>query len=490
MLRVTSKRRILRLAALAVIGGTGCVPSAQSEQSVVLKPGQNLEAIVAQAPEGMRFQFEPGIYRQQTIRPKNRQEFIGQDGTILSGAMELKAWQKRSGFWHTKNTLPRPLPSDDDVCASGRDLCHFREDLFFDGRLYERVGSLDDLAPGTWHYKNRRAYLADDPTGRSVELSVTPLAIGANADDVVLKNLIVEKYASLAQQGAIEFYDGRGWLLSNVTARWNHGVGLSFGPGTRVRGGSFSHNGQLGIKGTGEGSRIEGVEIAYNNHAGYSARWEAGGTKFYRTKGLVVRNACVHHNDGPGLWTDIDNIDVLYEDNTVFLNANDGIKHEISYDAIIRDNVVGHNGYGHDIWLWGAQILVQNSQNVKIYRNLVEVSKRFGNGIGVVHQDRGEGEYGPWNAVSNSVHQNTVVHLGSSRGQSGVARDTDDNWFWSESANSFGWNTYIVPDETSEYWTFDDRDLVWNDVKKLRYLERNSERIVEQRTPMDLSCNR
>jgi len=35
-----------------------------------LTPGQNLEAIVAHAPEGTRFRFEPGIYRQQTIRPK------------------------------------------------------------------------------------------------------------------------------------------------------------------------------------------------------------------------------------------------------------------------------------------------------------------------------------------------------------------------------------------------------------------------------------
>ena len=86
------------------------------------------------------------------------------------------------------------------------------------------------------------------------------------------------------------------------------------------------------------------MEIAFNNYAGYKADWEAGGTKFWATTGLVVRNSCVHHNAGPGLWTDYDNIDTLYEGNIVFSNANDGIKHEISYDAIIRDNIVAGNG--------------------------------------------------------------------------------------------------------------------------------------------------
>ena len=30
--------------------------------------------------------------------------------------------------------------------------------------------------------------------------------------------------------------------------------------------------------------------------------------------------------------------------------------------------------YGHDIWLWGSQILVQNSSNVEVYGNTVYVA--------------------------------------------------------------------------------------------------------------------
>jgi Right handed beta helix region len=484
---MSNRRGVLRLFALALTASTGCGLSAQEGPTVALNPGQDLRAVVADSPEGTRFYFNRGVYRQQTIFPKNRQKFIGQDGVILSGAMELASWKKEAGFWQTEDDLPPPLRASGG-CDDGRDLCKPREDLFVNNRLYERVESLRDLGPGRWLYHNGRAYLTDDPTGQSVELGVTPVAFSGDAEDVVLENLVVEKYASDAQRGAIEFYDGRGWSISNVIARWNHGVGLFFGPEARVRGGSFSHNGQLGMAGTGDGSVVERVEIAYNNYAGYSVRWEAGGTKFHRTSGLVVRGSCVHNNRGPGLWTDIDNIDVVYEGNKVFSNANDGIKHEISYHAVIRDNIVADNGKRHDIWLWGSQILIQNSQDVQVHDNLVEVSDRYGNGISVIHQERGPGKYGPRNGVNNNVYNNTIVHLGKN-GQSGIAKDADEHILWYEDGNKFDWNTYLVADGGGKYWHLNDLGLRWDEANDLGY-ERHGKLVVEQRRPLELSCER
>jgi Right handed beta helix region len=488
MLRMMSRERIAWLVALTIIFSAGCVLSAQSPQTVVVKPGQDIQEMVANSPEGTRFRLEPGVYRQQTIYPQDRQEFIGQEGVILSGAMELRSWTKESGLWKHED-LPHPLPSHGE-CENGWELCRLREDLFIDGRLYERVASLDELGSGQWYFEDRRAYLADDPTGQSVELSVTPLAFGGDAEDVMLQDLIIEKYASDSQHGAIYIDDSRGWRLSNVSARWNHGAGLSFGPETLVQGGSFSHNGQVGILGIGERTRIEGAEIAFNNYAGYDAKWEAGGTKFWRNKGLVVQNSCVHHNNGPGLWSDIDNVDVVFENNKVFMNADDGIKFEISYGAVIRNNVVAYNGTsGFDDWLWGSQILIQNSSNVRVYENVVEVSSEFGNGIGVIHQDRGDGAYGPWNATNNSIQDNTIVHLGD-RGESGVVTDTDgEDWFWKDADNIFDGNTYIVADGGGEYWTLKDGSEVWDNLKHLGF-EKTGELIVEQRAPMELSCDR
>jgi Right handed beta helix region len=486
MVLLRSTPTTFRLAALAIVVSTSCVQSAQEEPTVVLRPGQNLQAFVARSPEGTRFSLEPGVYRRQTIRPKDRQQFIGQDGVVLNGAMQLTSWTREAGFW-TSGLLPSPLHSRGE-CEDGRDLCTLREDLFFNGRLYRRVEFLDDLGPRKWYYENRRAYLADDPTGRSVELGVTPLAFGGDAQDVVLRDLIIEKYASNAQEGAIFIDEARGWLIANVTARWNHGAGLSFGPQTRVQGGSFSHNGQIGIVGSGEGARIQGVEIAFNNFAGYEPGWEAGGTKFWATSGLVVRNSCIHHNGGPGLWTDFDNIGTVYQGNIVFLNAKEGIKHEISYDATIRNNVVAANGRYKDNWLWGSQILIQNSSNAEVFRNLVEIPGNFGNGIGIVHQDRGAGAYGPWHAVRNTVHDNTIVHLGS-HGQNGVVTDEDDDSYWSEAGNRFDRNTYVVAERETAYWTSHDENAAWDDLGELGF-ESNGELTVEQRAATARSCDR
>ena len=145
MPRATSRPSGLWLGAVATIGITGCTVAAQSQQTVVLKPGQNLQAVVAHAPERTRFLFEPGIYRQQTIRPKSRQEFIGQEGAILSGAMVLASWTNHSGLW-VHEGLPRPLRFHGE-CEDGGQLCQFREDLFIDDRVYTRVENLDDLPP-------------------------------------------------------------------------------------------------------------------------------------------------------------------------------------------------------------------------------------------------------------------------------------------------------------------------------------------------------
>jgi Right handed beta helix region len=485
--KLQSRPSILLFSVAAITVGAGCALLAGEDGTITLRPGQDLQAIVQDSPEGTHFHFAPGIYRQQTIHPKSRQEFIGQDGVILNGAMKLTSWSKQGRLWHTEDELPPPLPASGG-CQKGRDLCELREDLFVNDRLYVRVESDGELGPGQWYYQDGRAYLADDPTGQAVEPGVTPVAFAGDADDVVLRDLVVEKYASEAQHGAIEFYDGRGWSIVNVTARWNHGVGLFFGPEARVSGGFFGHNGQLGMAGTGNDSVVERAEIAYNNYAGFSARWEAGGTKFHRTRGLVVRDSCVHHNGGPGLWTDIDNIQTLYYGNKVFSNANDGIKHEISYKSIIRNNVVAHNGKQHDTWLWGSQILIQNSNNVRVYDNLVQVSDEFGNGISVIHQDRGEGEYGAWVGFNNHIYRNIIIHSGR-RGQSGVAKDTDDHILWHEDGNKYDRNTYVVPNGSGAYWHFNDLGLGWDEVKDLGY-ERRGELVIEQRRPTELSCDR
>jgi hypothetical protein len=143
------------------------------------------------------------------------------------------------------------------------------------------------------------------------------------------------------------------------------------------------HNGQIGVVGgEGGGIVVADNEIAFNNTAGFSGYWEAGGTKFLYTRDLVVRSNHVHHNDGPGLWTDVENVNTLYESNNVHENSGIGIQHEISYSAMIRNNVVLNNGADTNDWLWGAQIMISGSSDVEVYSNKV-ASPPGGQGIAV-----------------------------------------------------------------------------------------------------------
>ena len=111
------RSRILWLAALGVIGSTSCVLLAQTPHTISVTPGQNIQQTVDNAPEGTRFLFAPGIYRQQTIIPKNRQQFIGQDGVIMNGAMALTSWTQVAGFWQADG-LPVPWTSTENATTA------------------------------------------------------------------------------------------------------------------------------------------------------------------------------------------------------------------------------------------------------------------------------------------------------------------------------------------------------------------------------------
>jgi parallel beta-helix repeat protein len=166
----------------------------------------------------------------------------------------------------------------------------------------------------------------------------------------------------------------------------------------------------------------------------------------------VVRNNYVHDNEGPGLWTDINNISTLYEGNRVTDNYGPGISHEISYDAVIRNNVVEGNGFGWTGWVDGAGILVANSPNVEIYGNTV----RYNNdGIAGIHsiRDQVDAKYGPWELKNLWVHDNTIV---MNVGQTGVVRQggcVDAVWSpaWN---NRFDYNTYTLG-SGDEYYAWD-----------------------------------
>ena len=94
----------------------------------------------------------------------------------------------------------------------------------------------------------------------------------------------------------------------------------------------------------------------------------------------------MYDNIGPGLWCDIGCRSVLYEKNVVEGNHDAGIFHEISFDAVIRDNVADTMALDRT-WFWGADILISASQDVEVTGNTLTV-RPGGCGIMLIDQGR------------------------------------------------------------------------------------------------------
>lgn len=393
-------------------------PSPPIPEGIRIAPNENAVSIVSAQLAGTTFVFEPGVHRlTNKLDPQDGDVFYGMPGAVLSGARVLTSFEQDGSLWYASGQTQQGWRHGE--CRSSDPRCNYPEDFFIDDVPLRHVASKAEVVSGTYYfdYDADRIYFADNPAGRVVETTVVGAAISGAVDDVTVTGLVVEKFGSAAQRGAImaDFVGsttsyGERWIIENNTVRLNHGLGIRAGHGARIVNNKVIRNGQMGIGSSGgSNTLIEGNEIAYNNFAGYSDGWEAGGTKFSNTIGLVVRDNHVHHNDGPGLWTDINNYDTLYEENLVEHNEETGIFHEISYDAIIRNNVIRSNGVrsGEDsyAYVFGAGILIYSSSNVEVYGN--EVLDNW-NGITALQHDRGTGDRGRWEIRNVHVHDNTI----------------------------------------------------------------------------------
>ena len=161
----------------------------------------------------------------------------------------------------------------------------------------------------------------------------------------------------------------------------------------RVRANYVHHNGALGLVGTGVNMLFEN-DNRLQQHRRSQPVLVGGRRKWVATSGLVVRGNFAHHNKGHGLWTDIENIDTLYQFNRSEDNDLNGIFHEVSYRAVIRYNTCQRNGVVSPTpgWVTGAGISVNSSPDVEVYENIIV--NNF-NGIGGIQTPRGSGKYRP-----------------------------------------------------------------------------------------------
>ena len=234
--------------------------------------------------------------------------------------------------------------------------------------------------------------------------------------------------------------------------RWNSAAGISVGTGTVVKGCKIDHNGQIGITGAGHDIRIEENTVWGNNVRGFSHGWEAGGVKISLADNTIFRGNHVYENRGPGLWCDGHCRNTIYEDNRVERNDDAGIYHEISFQAVIRNNVLRDNGLAKDGWFWDSDILVAASEGVEVHDNLVFVGAGRC-GIMLIDQGRRDTDGRVFKTRNNSVHSNDVRFddRPCAGGASDVARSDENYALIAEGNNHFDRNIYRVPQAVRKF---------------------------------------
>jgi hypothetical protein len=446
-----SVRRMLVQAAVlcplliaAKVAGAGVGSASCPANSIVVEPGALTQATVDLGGDGAVFCLRNGIHRAHPVRPRAKQHFYGEGETVLNGSRLLTAFRREGDYWAVGHQFQRRPKVGE--CLASAPLCNEPEVLFIDDRPLTRVSKKSVLSSGKFYIDQAggKIYLVDDPTNRKVEVTVAAFAFQSAAPDVSISNIAVEKFATAAQSGAIYASDGAMWVIENCEVRMNSGTGISVGTGSRVRNCDVHHNGQLGIGGYGNTILIEGNRIWSNNMYGFDPGWEAGGVKIAESDGVVLRRNHVHDNKGIGLWCDGDCRNLLYEGNLVENNQWNGIFHEISFNAVIRGNVLRHNDRGDRGWFWGGAIALAASQDVEVSGNTLVMPPGR---CGIMLIDQGRNDNGRrYKTRNNTVHANDMTFEGAAC--AGGVSDTNpfnENYaIITNGNNRFDGNTYRV----------------------------------------------
>jgi len=448
--------------------------------TVEINPGADIVALVASSPAGTTFVFSAGTYRMQNpIDAKGGDVFVGPCGkppcaassqAVLNGSKLLTTFQHSGSYYYVTDQMQQGRVTIASTgCMTGYSGCIYPEDLYFDNTPLIHVTTFADVGPGKWFfdYPGHTIYFYDDPSGHKVETSVTDAAFSPGpANDVTVKGLTIEKFATPMMTGAIGGVGtgvgnetaGANWVVESNEIRLNHADGVRINYGWQILDNFIHNNGNVGVGGgLGDSGAmpsrvvIQGNEISYNDFAHVNGNLGAGGIKVLSTRGIIIRGNYIHDNTGAGLHLDTDNYTALIDHNTITDNTLAGAGLEVSYSATVRNNSLLRNGYIYPSgksWLYGAQLLSSTSQNVEAYCNTAELSAQGGTGMNIIAQPRLPSQNQL--SINNYYHHNTFVFDGDSGFIGGafvnVARTngrTEAAYFVK---NRFDYNDYHFPD--------------------------------------------
>ena len=482
------------------VSGVNFIIFSQSA-SIDILPGQDIPSVVAAAGPGTAFIIHSGTYRlTNPIVPKNGDMFIGQTAcappatscpAIISGATVIGplAVFNGSNYAVTGQTQQGRVYQTTAQCIPGWLACNIPEDLWFDRVPLQHLyaSSLPTIRSGQWwfDYANNTIYFHDNPSGHLVETSVAPAVAVGPANNVTFQYLTMEEFASPLGEGGLwptngqvtdaqRQANGLNWIIENCEMWGHHSTPITANYGMQVLNNYIHDNGQLGIGGgfgpdnnlVPSNFLVQGNLITHNNYANVDPNFEAGGIKFGRTFGAVIKNNTITDNEGSGVHFDVSSSSPVIVGNTITGNTDgDGIAYEISWNsALVYNNVVQYNGVpGVANYHPGYQIHSLTSTGMNAYCNVMEVSAVLGEqGWNVGTSDRGNDRYPPgayYHSVGNYIHHNTVIWdttAGAYVGHTQADAANQPNFFADNTPPDF--NTYHLGDLSLANFIYDNNN--------------------------------
>ena len=147
------------------------------------------------------------------------------------------------------------------------------------GRGIYRVSSLIPKSGDVLDGGDRTAILDG---GNSAPYAIYGDSASPGPSDVTVRGFVIQDFNTPLQSGAIQDFNGPGWIIQNNHITKNSAAGVATGDDVRVLDNLIDHNGQEGFSAHGDGGLYQGNEIAYNNYnLTVDGDWEAGGGKAY-----------------------------------------------------------------------------------------------------------------------------------------------------------------------------------------------------------------
>lgn len=367
----------------------------------ITAPYATLAKAISATPAGGTIVLRGGTYREGNLsiaKALTLQSYKGEQVWLDGAITQSTGWVADGPAWRLDNS-----PSS-GLCKPSAQACvenAVQVDAAYPmssspQMVYRNSTSLKEvqfgttLTTGTFSYNqaSNQLYVADNPSGQTIEITTKRKALNISASGVNLKGIGFRHFGSIESPQKVDDYSFAMVQISGVTSSLvencvfyqsaSRGLFVGSSSNVVIRGNTFQENGMNGVDiNKTSGITFEQNKVLQNNAENFSTA--AGtyaviaGSKITGGSG-IVRDNIFDANKGTGWWCDLQCDSMTVVRNIMSRNAGHGLYYEVSSNAILASNIIYSNDRsGIQVKGTGVKIfnntLSQNRQNISIYED-------------------------------------------------------------------------------------------------------------------------